>query len=94
MVPLTSLWIPILLSAVIVFVASSIIHMVLKYHRNDFATLPQEDQVLAALRPFNLPPGDYVAPRPANMAESNKPEFIEKLKRGPVVALTVHPNQA
>jgi len=33
MVPLTSLWAPILLSAVIVFVASSIMHMVLPFHR-------------------------------------------------------------
>ncbi len=35
MVSLMSLWIPILVSAVIVFVLSSIIHMVLPYHRTD-----------------------------------------------------------
>src|SRR2546430_13628982 len=50
MVALTALWIPILLSAVIVFVASSILHMVLPYHRSDYKKLPDEDKVVAVLR--------------------------------------------
>jgi hypothetical protein len=33
MIPLTALWLPILLSAVIVFFASFIMHMVLAYHK-------------------------------------------------------------
>jgi hypothetical protein len=91
MVPLSSLWVPILVSAVFVFVASSIIHMVLGYHRNDFAPLPQEGQVLDALRSFNIPPGEYMAPRAASMADMKSPEFLEKMKRGPVVAATFFP---
>ena len=62
MVSIVSLWLPILLSAVIVFIASSIIHMLLKYHRSDFGRVPSEDEVMDALRPFNIPPGDYVIP--------------------------------
>ncbi len=50
MPPLSALWLPILLSAVIVFVASSIMHMALPYHRNDYKKLPDEDKVLPALR--------------------------------------------
>ena len=50
MVSLTSLWLPILLSAVIVFVASSIMHMVLPYHKSDYRKLPDEDRVTDALR--------------------------------------------
>ncbi len=88
MVPLTSLWIPILVSAVIVFLASSIIHMALGYHSNDFARLPQQDQVMDALRPFNIPPGDYMAPHAATAAERKAPEFVERLNRGPVFAMT------
>ena len=91
MVPLISLWMPILLSAVIVFIASSIVHMVLKYHQNDWEKLPQEDQVLDALRPLNLQPGEYMAPKPVNMAESKAPAFVEKLQSGPVLAMTVLP---
>lgn len=89
MVPLTSLWMPILLSAIIVFVASSIVHMVLPYHRSDFSTLPQQDQVMDALRPFNIPPGEYMVPRPANMADMKTPEFKQKIERGPVFIMTL-----
>jgi hypothetical protein len=51
MVPLAALWLPILLSAVIVFVASSIMHMVLPYHRNDYSELPDEDKILSPCAP-------------------------------------------
>src|SRR5881296_1435485 len=64
MVPVMSLWLPILLSAVVVFVASSIIHMVLPYHRGDYKKLPDEDGVLSALRQFAVAPGDYLFPKP------------------------------
>jgi len=84
-----SLWLPILLSAVFVFVVSSIIHMVLKYHANDFKRLPNEDEVMAALRPFNLAPGEYCVPRAGSMKEMGSPEFLEKMKRGPVFLMTV-----
>ncbi len=62
MVPLAALWLPIVVSAVIVFVASSIMHMVLPYHKSDYKQLPDEDKVLSALRPLNLQRGLYVFP--------------------------------
>ena len=67
MVELISLWMPIVLSAVIVFVASSIIHMVLPFHRSDLRSVPKEDEVMEALRPFNIPPGDYGIPCAGSM---------------------------
>jgi hypothetical protein len=63
MVSLTSLWLPILLSAVAVFIASSIIHMVLPYHRGDYKKVPQEDAVMDALRKFGIPAGDTMPAR-------------------------------
>jgi len=87
--PLTLLWLPIVLSAVIVFIASSVIHMVLGYHKNDLLPVPKEDEVMAALRPFNLPPGDYALPKPASMKDMGSAAFIEKVKRGPVVLMNV-----
>lgn len=87
-----SLWIPILVAAVLVFVASWIIHTVLKYHQNDYTRVPNEDQVAAALRPFNIPPGSYVVPKAANYKEMKTPEYTEKLKKGPVLMMTVLPN--
>jgi hypothetical protein len=88
MVSLVSLWLPILLSAVIVFVLSSVVHMVVPVHKNDFRALPNQDQVLDALRPFDIPPGDYMLPRPADMKDMATPAFKEKLQRGPVVVAT------
>jgi hypothetical protein len=89
MVSLTALWLPILLSAVAVFIASSIIHMALPWHSKDFKKFPAEDGVLDAMRPFNLAPGQYVAPRPDRMAHMSSPEFKAKVARGPRLALTV-----
>jgi hypothetical protein len=92
MTPLAALWIPILVSAVIVFVASSLIHMVLPWHKSDYPRMKNEDAVLDALRPLAIPPGDYLIPRPADMADMKTPQFIEKMRRGPVVVFTVLPN--
>jgi hypothetical protein len=93
MVPVTSLWLPILLSAVVVFVASTIIHMLLPYHRNDVRRLPadKEDEVLDALRRVNLTPGDYGAPHPGSAAGMNDPAFVAKRTRGPVAFMTIAP---
>jgi len=91
MVSLTSLLVPILASAVIVFVASAVMHMMLTYHMNDVVGVPNEPGVMAALRPFNIPPGDYMIPRAASMKESKEPAFMEKLKQGPVALITVLP---
>lgn len=91
MVPVLSLWVPILLSAVIVFLVSSAIHMVLTYHRNDFRKLGKEDEVLEAIRRAGVTPGDYVAPHAATPAAMKDPGFLERMKRGPVLVMTVAP---
>lgn len=92
MVPLSTLWLPVLLSAVIVFVASSLIHMVLKYHSTDYRRLPDEDKVQAALRPFRIPPGDYVLPHAGSMEAMKDPAFLEKMSTGPVAFMTIRPS--
>lgn len=87
------LWLPILLSAVAVFVLSSIIHMVLfAWHKSDYPKMPQQDKVMEALRPLAIAPGDYMVPGCDNMAEMKAPEFQEKMKQGPVIIMTVLPN--
>jgi hypothetical protein len=92
MVYLTELWLPILLSAVFVFIASSIIHMVIGWHRSDYKKLPNEDQVLAAMRAETLAPGLYTFPHSASMKEMGTPEMQEKLKKGPVGTITIIPS--
>jgi hypothetical protein len=90
MVSIASLWLPILLSAVAVFVVSSIIHMVLPYHKSDYRRLPSEDGVMDALRTFDLPPGDYMFPMP-NAGDMKNPAFLEKWSKGPAGSMTVMP---
>jgi hypothetical protein len=92
MTGLLALWLPILLSSVLVFVVSSIIHMALPWHKNDYPKMPNEDKVRDALRPLAIPPGDYMVPRPSSREEMRTPEFVDKMKQGPVVMLTVWPN--
>jgi hypothetical protein len=87
MVPLGALWLPILLSAVLVFVLSSIIHMVLKYHNSDYHQLPNEDAVRAALRSGNPAPGQYVVPYCSDMKQMAAPEMKQKYVEGPVGVL-------
>jgi len=89
-----SLWLPILLSTVIVFLASSVIHMVLGYHNNDFGRLPAEDRVRDALRPLAIPPGEYVVPYAGSARAMSDPAFVEKLRQGPVAFITALPNEA
>ncbi len=91
-VALLQLWLPILLSAVCVFVASSLIHMVLKWHASDYNALSNEDEVRAAIRKGSPKPGQYVLPHCADMKEMGKPEMLAKYTEGPVAMLSVSPN--
>jgi hypothetical protein len=93
MVSVLALWLPIVLSAVFVFAASSVIHMTPLWHRTDYPKAPDEDKIRDALRPLRIPPGDYMIPRPSNSQEMRAPEFLDKVKQGPVLMLTVMPNQ-
>jgi hypothetical protein len=96
MVSLVSLIIPILVASIVVFIASSIIHMVLPYHRSDLRKVPkqQEDDVLETMRRWNLPPGEYAVPLPDSMAGMKDPAFIAKMKKGPLVLMTLAPGAA
>lgn len=84
---LGALWLPIVLSAVLVFVVSAIIHMALKYHNRDYTRLPNEDAVRAALRAGNPVPRQYVFPYAAEMKEMESPEVQQKFVEGPVGVL-------
>ncbi len=94
MVPVMSLWMPIVVAAILVFVASSILHMVLPVHRNDMRKVPREDELLDAFRRLDVAPGDYGLPHPGSAAAMRDPAFQAKLRTGPVVYMTVTPGRA
>ena len=87
---LAQLWLPIVLSAVIVFIASSIVHMALPYHRSDYKKLPDEEKVTASLRAAGLTRGLYAFPF-CTPKEMKLAENVEKYKQGPVGMMTVFP---
>ena len=91
MVSLAALWLPILLSAVFVFIASSIVHMVLAYHNRDYVKLPNEDAVRAAIQSGNPAPRQYIIPYCAEMKDMGTPEMLQKMKEGPVAVLNIKP---
>jgi hypothetical protein len=62
------------------------------WHKSDYPKMPNEAQVMDALRPLNIAPGDYFFPRPASTADMKSPEHAEKMRQGPVVVMTVFPN--
>lgn len=87
-----ALWLPVLLSAVFVFVASSLIHMFTSWHKGEYKKVPGEETLMNALRPLAIPPGDYMVPMCENQKDMKTPEFQDKLKKGPVLMMTVMPN--
>ena len=92
MVSMTELWLPILLSAVFVFVVSSIFHMVIPIHKGDFKKLPGEERVLAEMRAQGVQPGSYGFPMCESMKDMGSPDMIAKCNLGPVGFMTVTPN--
>src|SRR5205823_2328830 len=88
MTALAALWLPILVSAIVVFVASSLIHMATPWHKADYQKIPNEDQAMDALRPLAIPPGDYMVPNCRDMKEMKTAAFIDKRQKGPVIIAT------
>jgi len=91
MTSVITLWLPILLSAVAVFLVSSVIHMMSPWHKNDYPRVPNEDAFRGAVGPMAIPPGDYMIPRPESRADLRSPEFAAKIEAGPRVIMTVLP---
>jgi hypothetical protein len=92
MVSILSLWLPILLSAIAVFLVSSIIHMVLTYHRSNFSPIPDEQAFRDSVRPLNIAPGEYMFPHCSSPKAMETEEFQSKMNEGPVGMMTVMPN--
>ena len=92
MVTLTALWLPIVVSAVGVFFASTLIHMVFQWHKADYRKLGNEDEVAAAIRKSPTTPGQYVMPHCLGPKEMQTPEAQKKFADGPVAFLIVRPN--
>jgi hypothetical protein len=84
---LAQLWIPIVISAVVLFVASFAAWMILPHHRSDFGRLPDEDRFQQYLREARIPAGRYSFPYFGS--NQNNPDLQRKMQEGPVGTLNV-----
>jgi hypothetical protein len=89
---LAALWLPIVVGGVLVFVASSVIHMVIKWHVADYRQLANEDAVRDVMRAGSPAPGQYFVPYCPDHKLMRTPEFQRKFTEGPIAIMTVRPN--
>ncbi|MGD2110851.1 MAG: hypothetical protein PVI86_15845 [Phycisphaerae bacterium] len=85
---LVPLWLPIIVSAVAVFVASSLAWMVLPHHKKDIKTLPNEKALTDHLKQLGLDPGTYMWPGCGD-GDMKSPEFQARYKEGPWGSINV-----
>jgi len=90
---LASLWLPIVLSAVVVFIASSIAWMVLPHHKADIKKLPNEAEFTRTLSEMDIPPGTYMWPNCENNAEMKSEEFKQRYEEGPWGNMNIVPRK-
>jgi hypothetical protein len=88
------LWMPILITAVLIFIASTLIHMVFKWHNSDYQQLANEDDVRAVVHASSAAPGQYMIPHCVDMKEMGGEVMMKKFNDGPVAFLTVRKNGA
>jgi hypothetical protein len=84
MTPLSQLWLPILLAAVIVHVAGFVMWMAMPHHRNDWSKLPNEDGILGVLRSAGVGAGQYNFPHAPSREAMQDPSFIARCETGPM----------
>ena len=91
MVTITALWMPILVSAAVVFFVSFLMWMVLPHHRSDWAKVNDEDALRNVINDQKLGPGQYMVPYCINPKEMADPAMIAKFEEGPVGFFTLTP---
>jgi len=90
-VGLMQLLLPALLAAALAWVASGVIHMVIKWHNADYNRMPNEDEVVSALRSGDLAPGLYNTPFCLDMKEMADEDMQKRFEEGPVAFVTIFP---
>ena len=80
---ISQLWLPILVSSVVVFIASALAWMVLPHHKKDIKVLPDEKPWMEHLAETGLAPGLYMWPGAATPEVMKSDEFKARYKAGP-----------
>jgi hypothetical protein len=88
----SQLLLPTLVSGVLVFIASSLIHMVILWHKSDYRGVPNEDELRAVLNKNRVSPGQYLFPYCASPKDMASPELQRKYTEGPIGVMYVRPS--
>jgi hypothetical protein len=86
------LWLPIVVSGVVLFFASAAAWLLLPHHKPEWVGLPNEVAVMKAVRETNVPPGQYMFPYCGSHEEMKSEEMKRRIETGPVGTLSVWPN--
>ena len=89
---MAGLWLPVLLTAVAVFMASSLVHMLFNWHNSSYRKLDNEDAVREAINAGKPQPGMYVLPYCADMKAMGEESMAAKMREGPVGFLSLRPS--
>jgi hypothetical protein len=85
-----SLWLPILVSAIFVFIASAAVWMAMPWHKSDFRKTGDENAARAALK--GAAPGQYMLPYCVDPKGLEDPGMKQKFIDGPIAYIMVVPN--
>lgn len=91
-ISLLQLWLPIVLGTFLAWLASGLIHMLIKYHNSDYQQLKNEDEVMNAIRNGSPALGIHTFPYCVDMNEMKNDAVRERFRKGPVGLLTVIPS--
>jgi hypothetical protein len=91
-VSVTEVWLAILLAGILCWVASALIHMLIKYHNADYTELENEQAVSSALAEKSPRPALYTLPYCSDMKAMGEEAMQKKFTQGPVAMITVMPN--
>lgn len=91
-VSLPELWLAIVLAGLFCWIASALIHMLIKYHNADYKKLANEDAVSAALSEQSPSPALYTLPHCVDMKEMGDESMQKKFNDGPVAMIAIMPN--
>ena len=93
MVGVIALWLPIVVSAVFVFIALALIHGLVGWHKGDMTAVPGEAKFMETMRGLNVPPGAYRFPFSNSVDEMKAPEWDAKMNVGPVGVMSISPSR-
>jgi hypothetical protein len=91
-VSVSELWLAILVAGLLSWIASALIHMLIKYHNADYKGLSNEDAVSSALADKSPVPALYTLPYCSDMKAMGEVAMQKKFNDGPVAMIIIMPN--